>query len=637
MCGFFGILNIDSSRPFDLLKFATALQSLAHRGPDAQLFRAIENDAILGHRRLSIIDLSVDSNQPMHLLNRYWIIYNGEIFNYLELRMELESLGAEFRTSGDVEVLLYAYIYWGEACVSRFNGMWSFAIYDMQEKTLFCSRDRFGEKPFNYSVFDGRFFFASEIKAIIAYEPRLKRPNFNVISNFCRSSVGAQHAETWFEDILRLPPGCNLTIRNNKLHIQRYWNYPEGIDRTLSFDEARERYRDLFIDAVRVRMRSDVPLGLTLSAGLDSNSIAYAMQKIDPIPHFCFTSSFRDGEKPVRDSAIFVDSDEVTDEANSARRVAQELKLKSEIVHTDYSSFVPELRRIIYHLESGNSAPAVVPLMQLHRQARTHLKVVLEGQGADELLCGYVGALVWQSAFDLIREGEFSKAYKALRGFSRTYKLWFSFMLLLRSASNSWPLLSKLHQRLNRIDRIFGPKLSQYKHMPDYPAIADEGHLSGVARELRRQHSGGLVNLLHYGDAISMANSIESRMPFLDHRLVEFVWSLPSDYKIKLGIGKHIHREAMRGLVPDWIIDNPIKYGFCTPVNEQFRSVTRGNADPVEILLSDRCIQRGLFDKHGLTSLVEMHRSGKRDHGPLLFRLLCTEMWFRCFIDGEAV
>ena len=383
-------------------------------------------------------------------------------------------------------------------------------------------------------------------------------------------------------------------------------------------------------------MRSDVPLGLTLSGGLDSTSIAYVMQALDPASHYCFTASFNNDESPKRDSAIFVDADASTDEQDAALRVARDLGLAPEVVKTDYVAFTEELTNIIYHLESGNSSPAVIPLMQLHRRARERLKVVLEGQGADELLAGYTGTLVWQNAYDLVRSGKFVTAWSSLMRFSGSYRLWFTVVLLLRSLSNKFPFLLRLSQKVRGVDRLFGPKLRHYRPMGDYPNLSGEVQPDSVAAELRRQHSGGLVNLLHYGDALSMAHGIESRLPFLDHRLVEFVWTLPSEYKINLGIGKHIHREAMRGLVPNWIIDNPLKYGFCTPINEQFRTRSLDGNGPIDVLLSNRCLQRGLFDREGLSSVIDDHCSGRADHGPLLFRLLSTELWFRKFIDTPA-
>ncbi len=637
MCGIFGILNLTGDRPFDLERFDVALGTLRHRGPDGHHVRQIGDAAVLGHRRLSIIDLSDDSNQPMQRADRYWLTYNGEIFNYVELRDELKALGVGFETAGDTEVLLAAYVQWGPECVSRFNGMWGFAIYDTVERTLFCSRDRYGEKPFSYAMFDGRFFFASEIKAMLAYEPKLVRPDYNVISNFCRTSVGAQHEETWFQDVRRLPPGCNLFLKDGAIRIERYWSYPDRIDRDLSFEQARDRYAALFCDAVRIRMRSDVPLGLTLSAGLDSNSIAYAMGSQDTNSHYCFTASFKDGEQPQRDTTIYADADEIADEAVAAGRAAGELGFASVVVKTDYSDFVAELTRIVWHLESGNSAPAVVPLMQLLSETRKQLKVVLEGQGADELLGGYVGTLVWQNAADLARVGKVREALRTLRVYGSSYKYRYAVLMALRAASNRLPFLSRLHQRSKGIDKAFGPKLYSYRHMPDYPPIAETGRATGVSRALRRQHAGGLVNLLHYGDAISMANSVESRMPFLDHRLVEFVWTLPTEFKVRLGIGKYIHREAMRGLVPGWIIDNPIKYGFCTPVSEQFRKRHDEEGSPLSVLLSNRSLSRGLFDRTGLEALINDHRAGRYDHGPLLFRMLSVELWFRVFVDGDRV
>ncbi len=636
MCGIFGILKIDNGASIESEKFLSALETISHRGPDAINFKEINDEVFFGHTRLSIIDLTSGSNQPMNLLDRYWLIFNGEIFNYIELRGELESYGIKFHTTGDAEVLLYSYMYWGEDCVNKFNGMWSFAIYDTEEKSLFCSRDRFGEKPFNYVIYEGKFYFSSEIKSIIKYEPRLRKPNYNVISNFCRTSVGAQHQETWFENILRLPPGCNLIFKNGNFVIRKYWSYPKEKESKISFADACAHYKNLFIDAVRIRMRSDVPVGVTLSAGLDSTSIAYAMREIDPNNHYSFTSSFQENEKPIRDAAIYVDSNEMTDEAEVAQNVANEIKFKSVIVHTDYAKFIFELGHVIYHLESGNGSPAIIPLMQLHNNIRLNSKVVLEGQGADELLCGYVGSLVWQSIFDNIRYGRFRLALTSLKNFSKTYKIKHSVLLLLRSVSNYFPLISEINQKLKGIDKIFGPQLRRYRHMPDYPEFSVEDQTNSVRNELRKQHSGILVNLLHYGDATSMANGVESRLPFLDYRLVEFVWSLPSNFKINAGIGKYIHREAMRGLVPDHVIDNPIKYGFCTPVNELFRRNSKNINDPVKILLSDRCIRRGLFDKNGLARLIELHQSGKQDHGNLLFRLLSTELWFQCFIDSDS-
>lgn len=620
----------------DERRFRQALATLRHRGPDAENIQRFSSDAILGHTRLSIIDLHEASNQPLSVLGRYWIIYNGEIYNYIELREELEGKGIQFRTQGDTEVLLYAYAVWGEDCISRFNGMWAFAIYDTREKTLFCSRDRFGVKPFNYVIDKGQFLFASEVKAILAYRPELAQPEYNAIANYCRTSVGAQSEQTWFRNILRLPPGGNLTIRNGQIRTQRYWRYPNGVDQKISFGEAKEQYAELFRDAVRLRMRSDVPLGLTLSSGIDSSSIAYMMHAVDANPHHCFTSRFIPQDGLQTDTSIYAEEADI-DESISAVKVAGELGLHSHVVDTDYAGFVPFLEHVIYHLESGHSSPAVIPLMQLLARAREHVTVLLDGQGADELLGGYILNTLSPAIMDLATKGRFADALHSLRRFSAAYKLSYAAQMALRDLSNDLHFLSRAHQRLSGVDQVYGPVLRGYRRHKDYRELPGEGNRSRLGRHLMRRHAGGLVNLLHYGDAISMANSIESRMPFLDYRLVEFTWGLPSEFKVHLATGKYVHREAMRGKVPNRILDQKIKFGFNTPINQQFRAMKPSDASPIDVLLDNRCLARGLFDRPGLEALISEHRSEKRDHGTLLFRLLSTELWFRCFVDAPVL
>lgn len=636
MCGIFGIVNLGGNRPIDENRFRDGLEKLAHRGPDGRRWERVADGVAFGHARLSIIDLSDESNQPFQISDRYWLIYNGEIFNYLELRGELEALGAVFQTSGDTEVLLRAYIQWGEDCVSRFNGMWAFAIYDRAEQTLFASRDRFGIKPFNYAVHDGQFLFASEIKSLLHYAPALAEPDYRAIANYCRTSVGAQHEQSWFRDVRRLQPGHNLAIgADGAMRLWRYWDYPVGKS-DIGFDEARRQYADLFEDAVRLRMRSDVPLGITLSSGVDSNSIASVMQVLDPAPHHSFTARFEDAEGLAQDGAIYQDSSRRIDESVVARAVAERLGLDAHIVDTDYTDFVGRLGQIIYHLESGNSSPAVIPLMQLLGEARKRLTVVLDGQGADELLAGYISAVIWPAERDLVMSGRVRKAWRGLRRYLKTYTLRSLLTLAARQASNDLPWISRLQQRLRGLDAIYGPRLRDQAPLADFPPLKPVAGEEALARRLREQHSGGLVNLLHYGDAISMANSLEARMPFLDHRLVEFTWPLPGDFKVELGVGKYIHRQAMRGLVDDGILDETTKYGFTTPIDQQFRKPYMGGEGPLDMLLGARCLARGLFDAGGLKALVEDHRTGRKDHGTLLFRLLSVELWFRIFIDGEA-
>lgn len=637
MCGVFGIVNVDSRKPFDESRFVSALSLLDHRGPDARRHVRFDEQAILGHTRLSIIDLDERSHQPMPLFGRYWIIYNGEIFNYIELRREFEALDREFRTSSDTEVVLHAFDMFGERCVERFNGMWAFAIYDQVDRSLFCSRDRFGEKPFYYAQTSGLFLFASEIKAMVAYQPELIKPEFNAISNFCRTSVGAQQEQSWFAGVKRLQPGTNLTLRRGHVCLRRYWSYPKSETRQRSFGDACDEYRTRFIDAVRLRLRSDVPVGLTLSSGLDSSSIACAMHEIDPKPHHFFTSTFVGQRVSSASPSVYKNDLGLVDESVGAGRLAEELGQPFHRILTDYTDLTGNLSRIVYHLESGNSSPAVLPLMQLFRHARSLVTVVLEGQGADELLGGYVANVMWPAVAELISAGRIVDAARTISSYSRQYAPMYSVLMLLRDWSNRFHSLAAAHQQLTGIDNVFGPLLRAYTRIPDYPQLIDEGLRTPFARTLQRQHSGGLVNLLHYGDAISMAHGLESRMPFMDHRLVEFVWSLPTDYKFRLGVGKYVHRAAMRGLVPDRYLDERVKFGFNSPINDQFRPDAGAASEAVNVLLSQRSLERGLFDPRGLRRIIDVHGSRKKDHGPLLFRLLSTELWFREFVDQPLV
>jgi len=634
VCGIFGILNLHDQRLLDEMRFSSALAMLRHRGPDAQKYRIVDGYAILGHTRLAIIDLSRESDQPFGANGQYWMVYNGEVFNYMELRQELEKSGVRFHTSGDTEVVLQSYIRWGAECLHRFNGMWALAIYDTEQRTLFCARDRFGIKPFNYVIDNGQFLFASEIKAILAYRPELAKPDYNAIANYCRTSVGAQNEQTWFRNIKRLLPGHSLTIRNGQIEIKRYWSYPSTIDRSLSFDDARVQYAELFKDAVSLRMRSDVPLGLTLSSGIDSTSIAYAMNSADKAPHHSFTSAFPDGVKI--DDSIYANGG-VIDESIIAGQVANDLGFQSHIVITSPSDVVGTLSRAIWHLESGHSSPAIIPLMQLMAVASSEVKVLLEGQGADELLGGYILNAIIPTAIDLILKGHIKDALDELNYYRETYKLSYAIKMTLREISNNFDFFIKAYQWKEGINNVFGPLLCGHKRTKDYITTNREGTRGFLACSLLRQHSGGLVNLLHYGDAISMAHSLEARLPFMDYRLVEFVWRLPPEYKVSKGKGKVLHREAMRGLVPDYILDQKRKYGYVTPVSQWFRDNRIDDNALIGILLSKRCLERGLFDKKGLENIITVHRDRKKDHGPLLFRLLSTEIWFRKFIDNPQL
>ena len=633
MCGILGLYNLSKNIAFDSEKFDAALLKMKYRGPDAHASKQISDSLVFGHLRLSIIDLKAESNQPFQIDERYWITFNGEIYNYLELRAELITEGGyTFRTASDTEVLLRAYQHWGENCVNKFNGMWAFGIYDKLENKLFCSRDRFGVKPLNYAFIDGQFIFASEIKAILSYFPQLKQANYNAIANYCRTSVGAQHEETWFNDVFRLQPAHNLVITEGSIKQYRYWQYPTKIDKSRSFEQAKTEYGELFLDAVKLRMRSDVPVGTTLSSGVDSNSIVYTLRQFYQGEHHTFTAAFDSNHYDELDKQVYANDNQEIDETDIVRQSVKDLNLTGHIIETDYTDFIDGLQKIIFHLESGHSSSAVFPLMQVMEKAREEVTVIMEGQGADELL-GYQQTLFIAAVIEHIKSFEFKEALQTIRRTIKTYSFFYALMMYFRQLSNKYPIISTIYQSFTGINKVFTNKLAITKRLKDYPNNANLKFDSYINSELYKQHSGGLVNLLHYGDAISMAHSLESRLPFMDFRLVEFGFKLPWYFKLHIEYAKYIHRQAMKGIVPDSILDTPLKFGFNTPISQFFKKDAPLKVKPLDILLSDRCLSRHLFNKSGLEHLIEEHEKGVKNHSTLLYRLLSTELWFREFMD----
>lgn len=631
MCGVLGIYNLKHNRSFHEERFKKALLSIAYRGPDANDIKIFENIAILGHVRLSILDLEAENNQPFQIDDKYWIVFNGEIYNYLEIKEELIGAGYSFRTTGDTEVLLRSYQYWGEDCVNKFNGMWAFAIYDIGANKMFCSRDRFGIKPFNYAIVNSQLIFGSEIKAIISYFPQLKVPNYNVIANYCRKSTGAQIKETWFKDIFRLEPAHNLVIENSEIRIYRYWDYPRKVDKGLVFSEAVKKYRELLSEAVELRMRSDVPVGFTLSSGLDSTSIVCLLRNKFEGNKNTYTAAFDNTEFNSSEKQLFKNDIEINEPA-LVKKVAKELDLTPSIIQIEYENYVENLSKIIYHLESGHSSPAVIPLFQILAKAREEVTVLLEGQGADEMLGGYINSALPVYFLELLHHLRFKKAYKEFKIFIKNYSFKMALMILVRQSNLVF--FKKLYYKVSGMESLYLNELGKYKEIKDYPN-EPRGFDNLLNKHLYKDHTGVLVDLLHYGDAISMSQSLESRLPFMDYRLVEFAFTLPSEFKIKNGLGKYIHRVAMKGIVPDYILENPLKFGFNSPLSNLFKS--EDISSPKSILLSERCLNRKLFSEKALIKAFSDQKSGKKDHARTLYRLLSVELWFREFIDSRSI
>lgn len=614
MCGIVGFFGQHNRGPLPPESLQRAVEALRHRGPNAQVAETLADDVGLGHARLSVLDLRPESNQPFHRADSsYVMVYNGEIFNYVELRDELEGLGHEFRTTSDTEVLLAAYQQWGAQAVPRLNGMWAFAIYDRERDVLFCSRDRFGIKPFSYAVRDGRFMFASEVKALLELDPSLARPNFDALSLLLREGIGAQNVETCFDGVVRLPPAHNLTVSRGRLSIDRYWDFPAEQDADISPEDAAREVRATLEDALRIRMRSDVPVGSTLSSGLDSSALACLVRSCHRGEHTTFTAAFP-GAK--------------VDESPIARRLTESLGMEFNAIEPYTGELLPTLRRVIWHLESPHTSPAIFPLWNIMEVASKKVVVLLEGQGADEIFGGYLSSSFGVSLVSLAQQREFFRALRELGGYRRHHDMRHMLMLAVRHGTPEW--VNGLFRTLRGDEAAYRGALERAVQRPQ-PRAQYDGTRDILTVFLQRLTEGNLVNLLHYGDAISMAHSVESRLPFLDYRLVELAFRLPGGLKIRDTWGKRVLRDAVSDIVPEEIAYARTKHGFTTPLARWFREKPQELVDPV--LRTDRCRDRGLLDPTIVDRCIDDHVRGRRDMTSVLFRWICTEMWFQAFID----
>jgi asparagine synthase (glutamine-hydrolysing) len=610
MCGIFGYYSFNQTK-VDKVRFKESLTTIIHRGPNFQQSLFYNNDRIaLGHVRLSIIDLSESANQPMEI-GKYHIVYNGEIYNYIEIRNELKKNGYTFNTSSDTEVLVKAYDHWGGECVNRFNGMWAFAILNITDSTLFCSRDRFGVKPFNYYLSEEKFIFSSEIKPIITYDLSLRKPNYNSIALFCREGINGEIPETWFEGIYRLKPGHNLEISDGKMSIYRYYSYPIKIDK-LSFESAKVSFSALLEDSVKIRMRSDVPVGTTLSGGLDSTSIVAVLRNFYNGDHNTFTAHFPGFAK---------------DELATANKTNKYYGLKGNTIVVDYNNqYIQTLTKIIYHLESGHLSPSVVPLWKVYEEAKNTVTVVLEGQGADELLGGYITSSAGFFLEQKLLNFKFRQFWFALIELKRNYSLTSILVSYIRLKFPSW-VKTFLRKYILRYEKVMIGHLAEFKYNITPVCQSNSKFIS----HLQYLHQTTLSNLLHYGDAISMAFSIESRLPYLDYRLVNFAYALPEDYLISNGVGKFIQRESLKSIFPDFINKEVEKNGFGSPIAEFFNN----NKEIIEQILFDkRSIDRGLFNEVELKKLMHSDLTSYKNSSRFIFRVLCVELWFKVFIDN---
>jgi len=660
MCGIAGIYHF-TDEPIDPAQIIRMTHLQHHRGPDDWGFAFFDqkgqcrqrtkepatqdNQArlALGHRRLTIIDLSTAAAQPMSSGEQnYWITYNGEIYNYRELREELSRLGYTFATSSDTEVILKAYEQWGYDCLGRFNGMWAFAIWDVRKGVLFCSRDRMGVKPFYYYLDSSRFVFASEIKAILSVLPGEKRLiNEPYLARFIIHGILNDRDESLFAAVKQLPPGCSLEITSGGIRKWQYWDIPREnitLADTACADEAQavERFRDLLADAIKLRFRADVPVGVCLSGGMDSSSVTALARRSLPFRLSTFTAEYPQPE---------------FSEGHFARTAATAFDTDAHYISPQPAQYIDFIERFSWYHDEPCSGPGVFSQWHVMELAKNHVKVVLEGQGADELIGGYYHYFDYYLASVFKRLFNLGPARTSLRQYMSDIRA----IAQLRGVSYAqgciWALRHQagwlLPRQAKKFLRIL-PGVIRGTGDGLIRELTDPGFLSQAlaAYQPRNQRYYDDLNnilywdlrrdnlplLLQYGDRTSMAFSLESRMPFLDYRLIEFVGSLPYHFKIRGPHSKYILRRAMRGILPEEIIDRRDKMGFPTPFSHWLRGPLRDYAHQLFSNASFR--EHHLFRPDKAQALLQEHCKGIADHSWLLWRIMNIEKWLTIFFDN---
>jgi len=603
-----------------------------HRGPDdegVELFKVssgVHPTVGLGHRRLSIIDLSSAGHQPMpNEDNTLWIVHNGEIYNYIELRDELIQCGHTFRSHTDAEVIVHAYEEWGESCLNRFNGMWAFVVWDGRSQTLFCAKDRIGKKSFYYYYDNDRFIFASEIKAMLLHPRVQKKPNEQAIFNYLSTGYGYADIsnETFFENIYRLEGGWCLRIKDRTLTKRKYWDIEPSCCAAPDDEKGlTERFYGLFEDAVRLRLRSDMDVGIALSGGLDSSAIACVARELTNKKLKTFSSCFEEEEY---------------DERPFIRPVLEKTGFEHNFIFSGTDNLFETLKKIIWHQDEPSISMGIYVHWNVFEAAKkSNVKVVLAGQGGDETLAGYHKYYPYYFA-DLLKEGRVPSFLKELGAYanmhtrSRRDALCQTFHILAASAVPRWAktaIAGSAGRVVPYLDRKFAGKFRKNV----FTASKFRGILNNDLYNAFKMSP--LPYLLRVDDKNGMAHSVESRSPFLDYRLVEFFFSIPSLYKIRDGFTKYLLRESMKGIMPEKNRLRTDKKGFPVPSKLWFRKEL--NEQVREVFNSDCFKKRGYFDTGCVLKMFEEHTSGKEDHTTNIWSILNLELWFRIFMDGEA-
>lgn len=634
MCGICGIAIPNRlNRRVNESELTAMRDSLTHRGPDGAGV-LIDGSVGLGHRRLSIVDLS-GGRQPMaNEDDSVWITFNGEIYNHRKLRPMLEERGHHYRSSSDTETIIHTYEEFGPGGVEKLRGMFAYAIWDSRRRRLVIARDRLGIKPLYYVVKDdGALYFASEIKALI--EARAIRPelNYDALADYA-ANRHTSGEETLFRDVKRLLPGHTLTWRDGEIEISRYWDVRfKKPEEKLSEAQYVERFGQLFRECVESHLMADAPLGMFLSGGIDSSAIAAVMSRLTREPIKTFSVAFAE-----RDA----------NELEYARAVARAFKTDHHEIVVSSEQFFDRLPALVYQEDEPIAHPSSVPLYFVSDLAAKHVKVVLTGEGSDELLAGYnkyrvaIYNLLLGRGYERLTSpalrGLVKRQIGKLNGASRARRMLQRTFLFMPAEIKDVYFDNFAVYSPERQQRLFTAQT--YEQMRDHdPYRASLSYIERSDAEtlLDKLLAADLKTYLHEllmkQDQMSMAASIESRVPFLDHKLVEFATRLPDAMKLRGWTTKYVLRRAMRGVLPQQILTRK-KMGFPTPIGSWFRGPFRRVID--EYVLSERALARGVFNRLYAHELVARHAAGE-NHAERLWMLVNFEIWQRRFFDGEEM
>jgi len=635
MCGIAGFVSTDPLSD-DAAHRAIAMRDvLIHRGPDAEGLH-VDRYAALAHRRLSIVDLKTGGQPLSNEDGTIWIVYNGEIYNHASLRTTLESRGHRYRTTSDTESIVHAYEEWGDDCVEQLRGMFAFAIWDAPRRRLLLARDRLGIKPLYWSFRGGTLYFASEIKSLLASHAIPREPNLAAVPELLGTRF-ISGAATLFRNVWKLLPAHLLVLDAGRTPALRtYWDLPTVVepnaDRSAGARAAVE-FRERLEESVRLRLMSDVPLGVLLSGGIDSSAIAAIMAKQIDRQLQTFSVAFEE---------------RAFSELEYAREVAHAIGAKGHEVVVSARDFFGALPTLLWHEDEPIAHPSSVPLYFVSALARRHVTVVLTGEGSDELLAGYgkyprtmfnwraggmYDRVVPPAVRRLIRHTVTRTPGRLGRRARRTFlsvehtsaaQVFDNFAAV--ALADQRTLLSTDLRSHASTASAYGASLAYFDRPSHTSTFLD--------RLLYADMKTYLVELLMKQDQMSMAASLESRVPFLDHKLVEFAAQLPDSWKLSGWTTKRVLRESMNGVLPASILRRP-KMGFPVP----FASWTRGPWSPLasDVLLDRRSTERGLLDARAVASLLRGHARGTMDGGDRIWSLLNLELWFRTFIDGDGV